>query len=401
MDTNRSTIALNGAVLLLMFGVGLITPLLPGKIFSYSHSTIQIGLLAAAFAFSYVLVQVPLGIVADRYGFKHFITAGYVFCGLAGVFYVLANSSFHVLAGRAVQGLGEAPVWALAPAILSLMNEEEKGKTIGWYNASIHLGLTSGSLLGLILMQSISERHLFMVYILLCFVSAIWTFLDVQERKVVDGGRDRRASGRYSEKRLKLLGEPGIMSVLLGISLYGVGYGAFITILPNYISSVEAANSDVSGLTFVAFYIGITLAQFVGGPIVDSKGRLFPMIGGLFLFSTGMLFFFRIPTPGSIMMLFVSSFGLGFFLVGSLAFINDQVGPESKGFVSGLFYFFWGGGYFLGPAILGCAAKFDILLQGFTVLGALGLGVCMIILISCKGLIGERVAERVTTRDTQ
>ena len=141
MNNKRTIIALTGAAFLLMFGVGMVTPLLPGKIFNYTHSTIQVGGLAAAFAISYVLVQVPLGILADRYGFKQYIVIGYILCGVAGVFYLLAESSFSVLAGRVMHGLGEAPIWALAPAVLSIISERSKGKILSWYNGSIHLSL--------------------------------------------------------------------------------------------------------------------------------------------------------------------------------------------------------------------------------------------------------------------
>ena len=97
MENRHTLAALNGAGFLLMLGVGMITPLLPGKIFNYTHSATQVGGLAAAFAFSYVLVQVPMGILADRYGFKHFIVVGYIFCAIAGGFYLFARSSGRLL----------------------------------------------------------------------------------------------------------------------------------------------------------------------------------------------------------------------------------------------------------------------------------------------------------------
>ena len=43
----------------------------------------------------------------------------------------------------------------------------------------------------------------------------------------------------------------------------------------------------------------------------------------------------------------MTAWGVGFFLVAFLAFINDQVPAELKGTISGVFYLFWGLGYFL------------------------------------------------------
>jgi hypothetical protein len=41
--------------------------------------------------------------------------------------------------GRFLQGIGEMPIWALAPAMLSLQYADTKGKVIGLYNVSLHL----------------------------------------------------------------------------------------------------------------------------------------------------------------------------------------------------------------------------------------------------------------------
>ncbi len=383
MDSKRTTIALNGSVLLLMFGVGLITPILPFKIFSLSQSTVQVGILAAAFACSYVLVQIPLGMLADRFGCKLFIVLGYVLCGTAGIFYFLAGSSNTLLVGRVIQGLGEAPLWALAPAIFSIINEKRKGKAIGRYNACIHLGLTGGSLIGFISLEFFTELQIFTAYVFMCAISAIWTSFGVQEDTLAFKNR-RKCSLLDEQDGTGFLKEPSVIAVLLGIALYGIGYGVFMTIIPTYMSSIMVSNYNLSGLMFIAFYIGITLAQFIGGPIVDSKGRIIPMLGGLFFYSTGMLIFFHTSSTASLLILTIASFGLGLFLVGSIAFLNDQVGKSSKGFVSGLFYFFWGIGYFLGPIILGYAGKFNYYPQGFSAIGISGLVVSCLILITYR-----------------
>jgi MFS family permease len=174
------------------------------------------------------------------------------------------------------------------------------------------------------------------------------------------------------------------MAVLLGIFLYGVGYGVFMTSIPNYMSSFVFSNHNLSGLTFIAFYVGITLAQFIGGPIADNRGRLLPMLGGLCLYSICMLLFFHASTFFSLLILFVAGFGLGLFLVGSIPFLNDQAGLHSKGFTSGLFYFFWGGGYFLGPIILGYTGKYNYYPIGFSAIGISGIVVTFLIIFTCR-----------------
>jgi len=396
MDTKRMTIALNGSVFLFMLGVGLITPVLPGKIFTFSQSTVQVGILAATFAISYVLVQIPMGIWSDRLGYKRFIVSGYILCGSAGVFYLLAKTSSTILLGRIVQGLGEAPLWALAPAILSLIHTNTKGKEIGKYNASIHLGLTSGSLIGFFVLKHCSESSVFLLYVLLCFLATMWTFGSVQgERLVPLPTEDISKQGH--KRKLLLLKKHSTIAVLTGITLYGVGYGVFMTIIPNYLSQSRLFENDLSGIVFIAFYIGITLAQFVGGPLADKIGRIFPMVLGLSCYSLGMLVFIHISSLFVIAVLAISSLGLGLFLVGSLAFLNDQVDNCSKGFVSGLFYFFWGAGYCFGPIIMGFVSEIGLIRNGFGSLGLIGILTVLSLLGTCKETM---VNKEIHTKDS-
>ncbi len=389
MDKKSMTIALNGSVFLFMLGVGLITPVLPGKIYSFSHSTVQVGILAATFAVSYVFVQIPLGIWADRFGYKRFIVSGYILCGSAGIFYLLAKTSTVLLLGRVVQGLGEAPLWALAPAILSLIHSNRKGKEIGRYNASIHLGLTSGSLLGFVTLKHFSDSSVFLLYVILCVISAVWTLLSVQGKRLVPlpaTGVSKKSRAR----KLVLIKKPSTIVVLTGITLYGVGYGLFMTIIPNYLSQSSLFENDLSGILFIAFYLGITMAQFIGGPLTDKIGRVFPMILGFSLYSLGMLLFIHMSSLFIFPLLASSSLGLGLFLVGSLAFLNDQVDNYSKGFVSGLFYFFWGAGYCFGPILMGVVSEIGLIRNGFGSLGLIGIFTVLCIYATCRDVITDK-----------
>ena len=70
MKDLKSIGALNGAVFILMFGVGMIVALLPRKMLDLSDSAFQVGALASAFAIPYIVFQLPIGRLADRYGYK-------------------------------------------------------------------------------------------------------------------------------------------------------------------------------------------------------------------------------------------------------------------------------------------------------------------------------------------
>ena len=105
---------------LLMLGVGMIVALLPQRIYAMTGSLESVGLVASIFAFAYLLVQLPIGALSDRLGPKRFLVIGYLLCTLSGIVFFSTGTSSGIFLGRAVQGLGEAPIWALGPAVLSL-----------------------------------------------------------------------------------------------------------------------------------------------------------------------------------------------------------------------------------------------------------------------------------------
>lgn len=93
MSQLRILVTVNLAAFLLMVGVGMIVALLPARVLALSGSLAQVSYVAAAFAISYLLVQIPLGRLADRIGFKPFLNLGYGLCALSGLLYVQAAAA--------------------------------------------------------------------------------------------------------------------------------------------------------------------------------------------------------------------------------------------------------------------------------------------------------------------
>lgn len=368
MKDLKSIGALNGAVFILMFGVGMIVALLPRKMLDLSDSAFQVGALASAFAIPYIVFQLPIGRLADRYGYKWFLVGGYLICALAGLIFYASSSSQTVLFGRMIQGIGEAPVWALAPALLSIMYPQNKARVMGWYNASLHLGLMSGSLTGVLMSRFWFGSEAFLMFSTLSALGGLWIGFGVDSRP--PGKTTLETMGRIGDLRV-LLRNRTLLVVFLGILLYGIGYGLYLTIIPAFLIQSKQATADTVGYFFTLFYIAISVAQIIIGPIADRFGRMIPMLGGLLAAAIGMFLFPHLALPAALSILAFSGCGLGVFLVASLAFINDQVSDQFKGTASGAFYLFWGFGFFAGPMLMGFAGDANRYWEGFFVMGLL------------------------------
>lgn len=347
---NKTLLGLNLSVFLMMLGVGMIVAILPQRIIQLTGSSEPVNYLASAFGISYVILQIPIGYFSDRFGFKFFLVLGYAVCFLTGLLYYFSNNTILYFLGRFVQGAGEAPIWALAPALLSIKYPELKGKVMGIYNASIHIGLTIGPLLGIFLSSQFSGNQPFTFYAIVCLLGAFIVYFCVDN---VNTGMTNQTNSFDIKNIIKLLSSKDSLITLIGITIYGAGYGLFLTTIPAFLINEENFNPTLVGIYFVLFYVSISLSQIITGVLSDKMGRKFFMILGLLIASVGLVSFSELNRPLTISMLTIGSLGLGVFYLSSMAFLNEIVPNSLKGTISGAYYLFWGLGYFFGPILVG------------------------------------------------
>ncbi len=354
MVKDKTFLAINVSVFLIMIGVGLIVALLPRQLMNLSASVSDVGLLASVFAIPYVLLQIPVGRLADIVGFKHLMAAGYLFCALTGILYFYSNTPNMVLGGRFLQGLAEVPIWTLGPALLSIRYANQKGKSMGIYNASLHCGLTLGGLISVFAYRFMEGNQPFLVFTLLGLTGSVLVLL------FVENPANKSVAGNEASKKVSfktLLSDPVNLLVNCGVTFYGAGYGLFITIVPAFLILEKGAEQSTIGVFFALFYIAISISQLFAGNWSDKRGRKPAMIIGLAAAAAGILLFHGFNSIPAILFLSLASLGLGVFSVSSLAFLNERVSQSQKGSISGVYYFFFGLGYFSGPLILGKAGE--------------------------------------------
>ena len=323
--------SVNLSAFLLMFGVGMTVALLPRKIIHLSGTVESAGYLASAFALTFVLVQIPIGKLSDRYGFKLLLICGYLTCACSGLLYYFADSAGLICIGRMLQGIGEVPVWALAPVLLAIQSPGQKGKVMGGYNASLHCGLTAGSLSGIWTGKVWQGNEVFLLFAGMSVLGGLLLLLFVKEpNRNAMTAPDFIKGAPGKAKVLPFLGKAENSVVFAGILLYGAGYGLFITMIPGFLIHFRHSNQAEVGMFFVLFYIAISMSQMVAGPLSDKKGRKSVMILGLAMAGTGLALFAQVSQNWIWVMLTLAALGLGSYCVAALAFLNDSVSHEFK-----------------------------------------------------------------------
>ena len=380
MHRYRTVVVLNVAVFIMMVGVGMLMAILPARMIAFTGSPSSAGYLAAVFAAAYLLFQIPTGRLADRIGFRWLIGSGFVLCGFSGILFYRAESGAALLVGRILQGIGEVPIWALAPALLSICYPENKGRVIGVYNASMHLGLSVGPVIGLLLERFCrSPQAPIQFFIVASFAAGLLVWMLAPNTV----GETRREQGATAPSFRNLLRRRSIQAMLAGVMLYGVGYGFFVTSIPGYLISVKRFTSTDLGIYFTLFYIAISSIQLTAGPLSDRYGRSGFMIAGLLLAFLGVVGFPALGRTGAMGLLFAAGLGLGMFYVASIAHLNEAVGAGRKGTISGLYFLAWGAGYFAGPLLAGIFGQHTGLAACFRLYGGLLLAQ-VVLMVLCR-----------------
>ena len=322
------------AAFCMMVGVGAIVSILPQRLLALSGEQAPLGLLSTFFALTYVASQLPAGYLADRYGAKVFLVAGYLVCTGAGLIFTLASGAGLMLFGRLVQGAGEAPVWSLGAALLSVHHGDRRAAAMGRYNAAIHIGLTLGPVVGYLC----RGQAAFGLYATLCLAGAAILATAKMEYGAVPAAGVRIRPADVGQ----LLGAPGVAGALWGIFLWGGAYGMFLTVIPGFLISCHEAPAGLTALFFVLFYLMISISQLIVGPLADRHGRRRIMQFGLAAAAAGMGMFPFAGLWGAMGLLTLAAFGLGAFYLASMARLNDTAPDTLKGSISGAYYLAWG-----------------------------------------------------------
>ncbi len=117
---------------------GLITDQLM-KDFGVTASTI--GLLTSVQFLVYTSLQIPMGILADRFGPNFFLIVGAALTGLGTIFYSFSTHEFVLFFSRLLIGIGDATIWVNMVLILAQwFHKKEFVRLIGFAGMTGSLG---------------------------------------------------------------------------------------------------------------------------------------------------------------------------------------------------------------------------------------------------------------------
>lgn len=177
----RAISSLGSIFALRMFGLFLILPVFALYAEELEgHTAFLIGLALGAYGLTQAILQIPFGLMSDRFGRKPVIAGGLVIFCIGSVVAASADSIVGVVLGRALQGAG-----AIAAAIMALVadltREESRTKAMMLIGITIGASFVMSLLFGPVLNELIGVGGIFWLTAILALVGVGILFLWVPE----------------------------------------------------------------------------------------------------------------------------------------------------------------------------------------------------------------------------
>jgi MFS transporter, Spinster family, sphingosine-1-phosphate transporter len=233
-------------------------------------SDFQLGLLANAFLVAYFLTSPFFGHLGDRGSRPRLMAAGVACWSLATAAAGLARNFVHLMAARAVVGVGEAAYATISPALLAdEFPAQRRGRAFAIFYVAIPVGAAVGFLLGGSLERAFGWRSAFYVVGLPGLILAA---LALTIRDPPRGASDARLEDvpQPIAGTLRALGRNSrYVGTVLGYAAYTFALGGLAIWMPTYLERVrglELAEADflVGSVTAVAGLGGTVIGGYVG-----------------------------------------------------------------------------------------------------------------------------------------
>jgi MFS family permease len=332
---------------LVILGVSIISPVLPQYALSFSIPIAVIGWAISAFALARMLLDVPAGFLADRFGKKGVMIVGLVLIILSSVGAGLASSYQWLILARVVEGVGSALYITSATTWVAQVSAgESRGRYMSLYSGLIFAGTAFGPTIGGYGAVHFGLSAPFFIYAAFALLGLLAT---IPLKEPADSLPETRSEIRLRDIPSVLLNGPFLLVNCSVFALFFLRVGVRSTLLPLYASLNLGLSEDKIGLVLTVAAIVTGLLAFPSGWLSDKVGRKKPIMICLFLSAIAVLL---IPLQTSLTGLLgvMAFYGLATGIQGSIAAWPADVAPKGKlGTSMGVYRLIGDFGMVLGP----------------------------------------------------
>jgi ACS family D-galactonate transporter-like MFS transporter len=253
---------------------------------AFGISAVMFGYLSSAYNWSYALLQLPSGLLLDRFGVRRVGIVSTVIWSIASFAAAISSGIGALFAARLLLGIGEAPTFpAYAKATGYWFPKDERSGATAVFDAGAKFSSAIGiPILGVVLLHfgwrwNFAATGLISVLFLALFYAFYRNpsedkLLSATERKYIARGGAQPEDRVRAEKGaplLYLLRQRAVWGLTLGFASYNYSFYLLLSWLPSYLSSTHHIDLLHSALyTSVPWLIATATNLGIGGWLVDT-----------------------------------------------------------------------------------------------------------------------------------
>ena len=245
----------------------------------------EMGLLFSAFAWSYAVLQIPVGMVIDRFGPTKVGRWGAFLWGVASTITAFSSGFAGIFFARVLLGIAEAPAFPVsAKATGYWFPRSERGLATAIFDAAAKFSNVIGVPLVAVTVVSFGWRWGFGLTAALSFIYffAFLTFYRdptadkkltaIELNYIQQGGAaaEGKAESGAVNMLAYLLKQRKVWGLTIGFAAYGYSFYLFLTWLPGYlVQTMHMSILKSAGYAAIPWVVATITDLFVGGWLID------------------------------------------------------------------------------------------------------------------------------------
>ncbi len=385
---SEELIVLCGATFLVMAGQGVVSPVLPLYAKDFGVSATMVGLTLTVFALARLIVNVPAGMLADRFGRRILLIGGPIITSVGMFGSGFADDIWTLLAWRFVAGAGSA--FYMSGAMIYLIDiapPEKRARYVATNQWALSVGVAVGPGIGGLVADRYGLDVPFHVVGFSAILTAVYAAFRLPEtRGFVNGEASGADDGEPMSVRSFLFGRQFMLVALVSATIFMTRAGTRATLMPLHAEDALGWGPAEIGVVFTVTGIMTLFTLMPAAWASDNIGRrnviLFSGvaagIGALVVAQTSSSLGFVI---GNI----VLSLGTGTAGPAPAAYVADIAPGHMRGMAVALYRSAGDVGFLAAPPLLGLLSETSSLSTALNVSGVVVAVSAAVFLVASRG----------------
>ena len=244
------------------------------------------GLILSSFFWTYALMQVPGGMLADKYKPRIVIASATVFWGAFQALAAVCTNATSLLLTRLGLGAAEAPIYPAGGKLNAIwMTQNERGRGATLLDGGAPLGAALGAIIITWLIAALGSWRLAFVVAGVGTVIAgamAWWYIrnsprehagvnELEARYIEEAqaNENRAEPANLSGRSLDFFKYRSVWCMAIGWMCFNTVFYGLLTWMPNYLNKVHGFDiKAMGGASFIIFFCGF-IGELIGGWIAD------------------------------------------------------------------------------------------------------------------------------------